>query len=83
MCAENVCVVKHASNVPRSALEIETVFMEAGFQKHIFKTLLIGSKIAMRIIAEDRVNGISLTGSITVGLKIGGLVGGIMVLLQK
>jgi len=37
----------------------------------------------MRIIAEDRVNGISLTGSITVGLKIGGLVGGIMVLLQK
>ncbi len=32
----------------------------------------------MRIIAEDRVNGVSLTGSITAGLEIGGLVGGII-----
>ena len=72
MCVGNVCVVKHASNVPRSALDIEKVFLEAGFQKHIFKTLLIDSKTAMRIITENRVNGISLTGSITAGLEIGG-----------
>ena len=78
MCVGNVCVIKNASNVPRSALEIEKVFLEAGFQKHIFKTLLIDSKTAMRIIAEDRVNGVSLTGSITAGLEIGGLVGGII-----
>jgi succinate-semialdehyde dehydrogenase / glutarate-semialdehyde dehydrogenase len=78
MCVGNVCVVKHASNVPRSTLEIEKVFLETGFQKHIFKTLLIDSKTAMRIIAEDRVNGVSLTGSITAGLEIGGLVGGII-----
>jgi succinate-semialdehyde dehydrogenase/glutarate-semialdehyde dehydrogenase len=78
MCGGNVCVVNHASNVSRSALEIEKVFLEAGFQKHIFKTLLIDSKIAMQIIAEDRVNGVSLTGSITAGLEIGRLVGGII-----
>jgi succinate-semialdehyde dehydrogenase/glutarate-semialdehyde dehydrogenase len=76
MCAGNVCVVKYASNVPRSTLEIEKVFLEAGFQKHVFKILLIDSKNAMRIIAEDRVNGVSLTGSITAGLEIGELVGG-------
>jgi succinate-semialdehyde dehydrogenase/glutarate-semialdehyde dehydrogenase len=32
----------------------------------------------MRIIAEDRVNGASFTGSITAGLEIGRLVGGII-----
>ncbi len=71
-------MVKHASNVPRSVLEIEKVFLEAGFQKHIFKALLIDSKTSMRIIAEDPVNGASFTGSITAGLEIGRLVGGII-----
>jgi|ERR1035437_1490275 succinate-semialdehyde dehydrogenase/glutarate-semialdehyde dehydrogenase len=78
MYAGNGCVVKYASNVPRSTLEIEKVFLEAGFQKHIFKALLIDSKTSMRIIAEDRVNGASFTGSITAGLEIGRLVGGII-----
>jgi succinate-semialdehyde dehydrogenase / glutarate-semialdehyde dehydrogenase len=78
MCAGNVCVVKHASNMPRSALEIDEVFLEAGLHKHVFKTLLIDSKTAMRIIAEDRVDGVSFTGSIIAGSEIGKLVGGII-----
>ena len=76
MCAGNVCVLKHASNVPRSALEIERVFLEAGFQKNVFKTLLIDSKTAMEIIKEDMVDGVSLTGSIGAGSEIGELAGG-------
>jgi succinate-semialdehyde dehydrogenase / glutarate-semialdehyde dehydrogenase len=39
LCAGNVCVLKHASNVPRSALEIENVFLEAGIRENVFKTL--------------------------------------------
>ncbi len=76
MCAGNVCVLKHASNVPRSALEIERVFLEAGFQKNVFKTLLIDSKTAMEIIKEEMVDGVSLTGSIGAGSEIGELAGG-------
>jgi len=75
MCAGNVCVLKHASNVPRSALEIENVFLEAGLKEHIFKTLLIDSKTAMEIIKEELVDGISLTGSIGAGSEVGELTG--------
>ena len=75
MCAGNVCVLKHASNVPRSALEIEKVFQEAGFPEHVFKTLLIDSKMAMEIIKKDMIDGVSLTGSIVAGSEIGELAG--------
>ncbi len=75
ICAGNVCVLKHASNVPKSALEVEKVFLEAGFPENVFKTLLIDSKTAMEIIKKDMVDGISLTGSINAGSEIGELAG--------
>jgi len=76
MCAGNVCVLKHASNVPRSALEIEKIFLEAGFRENVFKSLLIDSKTAMQIVKEELVDGISLTGSTDAGSEIGELAGG-------
>jgi succinate-semialdehyde dehydrogenase / glutarate-semialdehyde dehydrogenase len=75
ICAGNVCVLKHASNVPRSALEVEKVFLEAGFPEYVFKTLLIDSETAMEIIKKDLVEGVSLTGSLNAGSKIGELAG--------
>ena len=76
ICAGNVCVLKHASNVPRSALEVEKVFLEAGFPENVFKTLLIDQKITMEIIKKDMVDGVSLTGSVSAGSEIGELAGG-------
>ncbi len=78
MCAGNVCMLKHASNVPGSALEIEKAFLEAGLPDHVFKTLLIDSKTAMEVIKEELVDGVSLTGSIGAGSEIGGIAGGII-----
>ncbi|WP_292388359.1 NAD-dependent succinate-semialdehyde dehydrogenase [Methanosarcina sp. UBA5] len=75
MCAGNVCVLKHASNVPRSALEVEKVFLEAGFLENAFNTLLIDSKTAIQILKEELVDGVSLTGSVGAGSKIGKLAG--------
>ena len=69
-------MLKHASNVPRSALEVEKVFLDAGFPENIFKTLLIDSETAMEIIKKDMVDGVSLTGSINAGSEIGELAGG-------
>ncbi|MDY9924940.1 NAD-dependent succinate-semialdehyde dehydrogenase [Methanosarcina sp.] len=75
LTAGNVCLLKHASNVPGSALEIEKVFTEAGLPEDVFKTLLIDSKTAMEIIDEDLVDGVSLTGSVEAGSEIGELAG--------
>lgn len=75
LIAGNVCLLKHASNVPRSALEIEKVFTGAGLPQDVFKSLLIDSRTAMEIIDEDLVDGVSLTGSVRAGSEIGELAG--------
>ena len=75
ICAGNVCVIKHASNVPRSALEIEKVFIEAGFLENVFTSLLIDAKTAREIIEKEMVDGVSLTGSVGAGSEIGELAG--------
>ncbi|WP_440957045.1 NAD-dependent succinate-semialdehyde dehydrogenase [Methanosarcina sp. Mfa9] len=75
LAAGNVCLLKHASNVPGSALEIQKVFLEAGLPENVFKTLLIDSKTAMKIIDCGIVDGVSLTGSVGAGSAVGELAG--------
>ncbi|HWQ48831.1 MAG TPA: aldehyde dehydrogenase family protein [Methanosarcina sp.] len=56
-------------------LEIEKIFLEAGFPENVFNTLLIDSKTVMQILKEELVDGVSLTGSVGAGLEIGKLSG--------
>ena len=73
--AGNVVVLKHASNVPMSALAIEEAFRKAGFPEGVFKTLLIQAKDALRLIEDDKVDAVSLTGSNKAGEQVGALAG--------
>lgn len=73
--AGNVVVLKHASNVPMSALAIEQAFRTAGFPENVFKTLLIEPRDALRLIDEDKVDAVSLTGSNKAGEQVGALAG--------
>ncbi len=73
--AGNVVVLKHASNVPMSALAIEEAFRKAGFPENIFKTFLIQPQDALRLIDDDKVDAVSLTGSNKAGEEVGGLAG--------
>lgn len=75
LIAGNVCLLKHASNVPGSALETEKIFTEAGLPQNVFKTLLIDAETAVEIIDENLVDGVSVTGSARVGSEIGEIAG--------
>jgi succinate-semialdehyde dehydrogenase/glutarate-semialdehyde dehydrogenase len=69
--AGNVVLLKHASNVPQTALAIEEAFTRAGFPINVFKTLLIDVPETLRLIDDDLVDAVSLTGSNRAGEEIG------------
>src|ERR1700716_1836812 len=71
LMAGNVGLLKHASNVPPCALEIEKIFLEAGFPEGAFQTLLIGSQQVEAILDDPRVVAATLTGSEQAGIQVG------------
>jgi succinate-semialdehyde dehydrogenase/glutarate-semialdehyde dehydrogenase len=75
LAAGNVGLLKHASNVPQTALFMEELFREAGFPADVFQTLLIGSKKVEAIIRDDRVAAATLTGSEGAGVSVGRIAG--------
>ena len=54
LMAGNVGLLKHASNVPQTALLIEDTFRRAGFPEGAFQTLLIGASSVERILRDPR-----------------------------
>ncbi len=70
LMAGNVGLLKHSSNVPECAIEIESVIRRAGFPEDVFQTLLIGSWEVGKVIDDPRVKAVSLTGSEPAGAHV-------------
>ena len=71
LMAGNVGLLKHASNVPQSALAVEDLFRRAGFAEGVFQTLLIGSAKVDAVLNDPRVVAATLTGSEGAGIEVG------------
>jgi len=70
LMAGNVGLLKHASNVPQTALYLDELFRRAGFPAGAFQTLLIESSAIDRVLADPRVRAATLTGSEAAGRSI-------------
>jgi succinate-semialdehyde dehydrogenase/glutarate-semialdehyde dehydrogenase len=75
LMAGNVVVLKHASNVPGSALAAERVFRDAGLPAGVFTTLLVTAEVAEALIDRDEIQAVTLTGSEAAGMSLGARAG--------
>ncbi|MDT5359856.1 MAG: succinate-semialdehyde dehydrogenase / glutarate-semialdehyde dehydrogenase [Mycobacterium sp.] len=76
LMAGNSGLLKHASNVPQSALYLDELFEKGGFPTGSFRTLLIGSAGVEAVISDDRVKAVTLTGSEPAGRSVASTAGG-------
>ena len=75
LMAGNAGLLKHASNVPQAAMLLDDLFERGGFPKGSFRTLLIGGAEVARVIADERVAAVTLTGSEAAGRSVAAAAG--------
>ena len=75
LMAGNAGLLKHASNVPQTALYIDELFRRAGFPEGSFQALLIGSSRVEGVIRDPRVAAVTLTGSGPAGAAVAAVAG--------
>lgn len=76
LMAGNVGLLKHASNVPQTALYLGDLFRRAGLPDNVFQTLLVSSSQIESILEDPSVAAATLTGSEGAGRSVGGIAGG-------
>ncbi|EYT56100.1 succinate-semialdehyde dehydrogenase [Leucobacter sp. UCD-THU] len=59
----NTIILKHAAQCPESALALEKLFRDAGFPEGAYVNVFATHDQIADIIADDRIQGVSLTGS--------------------
>ncbi|WP_337245745.1 NAD-dependent succinate-semialdehyde dehydrogenase [Luteimonas sp. gir] len=73
--AGNAIVLKHAANVPQSALAMEQLFRDAGAPDGLLTNLFVSHDNVERVVADPRVRGVALTGSERAGSAVAALAG--------
>ncbi len=76
LMAGNTGVLKHALNVPQTAVYLGDLFARAGFPVGAFQTVLIDGVDAAHLIEDPRIAAVTLTGSVPAGHAVGAQAGG-------
>lgn len=63
LMAGNTIVLKHAANVPQSALAMVQLYLDAGAPKGLLTNIFANHDATDRILADARIKGVALTGS--------------------
>ena len=71
----NAIILKHAESVPRSALAVEQIMKDAGVPEGVYVNVFATHDQIETIIADPRVQGVSLTGSERAGAVVAALAG--------
>jgi succinate-semialdehyde dehydrogenase/glutarate-semialdehyde dehydrogenase len=71
----NVGLLKHASNVPQTALAIEDLFRRAGVPDGVFTNLFIPSGDVAALIHDPRIAAVTITGSEPAGMSVAAAAG--------
>lgn len=75
LMAGNTALLKHSSNVPQTALYLDTLFERGGFPRGSFRVLLIGAGTVEEVIRDARVKAVTLTGSEGAGRAVAAIAG--------
>jgi succinate-semialdehyde dehydrogenase/glutarate-semialdehyde dehydrogenase len=70
LMAGNAGVLKHASNVQGCGAAIEEVFLKAGFPRGLFRNLPVSGSRVSRILEDELVRAVTLTGSVEAGKAV-------------
>lgn len=70
LMAGNVLMVKHSGTVPQCALAFEKLWLDAGAPAGAYTNLFISYDQVNRVIADPRVKGVALTGSVEAGKAV-------------
>jgi succinate-semialdehyde dehydrogenase/glutarate-semialdehyde dehydrogenase len=71
----NTILLKHARNCPESALAIQEIFDDAGLPPGVYQNLFATNGQIADLIADPRVQGVSLTGSERAGAAVAEVAG--------
>jgi len=71
----NAIVLKHARQCPESAAAIEAIYRDAGLPDGAYLNVYVSSEQAATIIADPRIQGVSVTGSQRAGAAVAEMAG--------
>ncbi len=75
LVAGNTIILKHAPQCPESAAALQQLFLDAGFPEGAYVNLYATNEQCADIIADPRIQGVSLTGSERAGAAVAEIAG--------